>query len=80
MIEDRDLLFSILHLRLFFFQRSPNSLRRKRGLTNAHTDGAIDGIGDVGRHRIQRGFTAALGAVGTDTILVLHEMQFDLFR
>src|SRR6266436_6040097 len=65
---------------LFFFQRAPDSLRCERGLANAYADGAVDGISDIGRHRIQRGFSTAFGAIGTDAVLVLYEVKFDFFR
>ena len=78
MMEYRDLLSSILHLRFSFAQGAPHALRRERRLAYANASSSIDCVGDISRHGIKRCLTASLGAVRTYTILVLNEVKFDL--
>src|SRR5205823_1474435 len=75
--EIRGLLSSILHLRFFIAEGAPHALWRERRLANADPGGAVYSVGDVRRHRIERGLAAAFGAIRTDAILVLHQMEFD---
>jgi hypothetical protein len=70
-----------LNVELFFFlQSAPNSFRRQRGLANAHAYSAVDGVGNVGGHGILGCLATAFGAVGSDAVLVLDQMQFDFLR
>ncbi|MBF8253532.1 MAG: hypothetical protein HW373_227, partial [Deltaproteobacteria bacterium] len=56
MMEDRDLLSSILHLRFFLTQGAPDALGRERRSANTHADGALDCVRYIRRHRVERCF------------------------
>src|SRR5437867_6328227 len=73
-VRNSHLLSSILPLRFFIPEGAPHALRRERRLANADPGGAVYSVGDVRRHRIERGLAAAFGAIRTDAVLVLHQM------